>query len=79
MTNLKNLILLSHCVTWIWTLYFFETSVDPYKTIIYDNIDEFDTSDYPKDHKCYSEWNKKVVGKFKDELNGCLLYTSRCV
>ena len=25
-------------------------------------------SDYPKEHKCYDENNKKVLGKFKDEL-----------
>lgn len=30
----------------------------------------FDTSDYPKDHPCYSVSNKKVIGKFKDETNG---------
>ena len=28
---------------------------------------EYDFSDYPKDHPCYSTENKKVVGKFKDE------------
>ena len=32
--------------------------------------DELDTSDYPKDHPLYSEINKKVIGKFKDELAG---------
>ena len=32
--------------------------------------DELDTSGYPKDHPLYSEENKKVIGKFKDELNG---------
>jgi len=26
-------------------------------------------SDYPKDHPLYSDKNKKVIGKFKDELN----------
>jgi hypothetical protein len=30
----------------------------------------FDTSDYPKDHPCYSVTNKKVVGLFKDETFG---------
>lgn len=30
----------------------------------------FDFSDYPKEHPCYSELNKKMFGKFKDELNG---------
>jgi hypothetical protein len=33
------------------------------------NSDCFDTSDYPKDHPLYSDKNKKVIGKFKDELN----------
>ena len=33
-------------------------------------IDELDTSGYPKDHPLYSEKNKKVIGKFKDELDG---------
>lgn len=52
--------------------YFVETVVDPYK-IILDNIDEFDTSNYPQNHKCYSNKNKTFVGKFKDELNGAPL------
>lgn len=30
----------------------------------------YDTSDYPKDHPLFSADNKKVIGKFKDELNG---------
>lgn len=35
-----------------------------------------DTSDYPSDHfsGLHSNKNKKVVGKFKDELNGAILY-----
>ena len=32
--------------------------------------DRFDTSDYPRDHPCYSATNAKVIGKFKDEMNG---------
>ena len=28
------------------------------------------TSDYPKDHKCYSDRNKKKLGYFKDETCG---------
>lgn len=35
-----------------------------------DNIDIFDTSDYPRDHFLYDDKNKKVVGKMKDETNG---------
>ncbi len=32
--------------------------------------DHLDTSEDPKDHFLYSEENKKVSGKFKDELIG---------
>lgn len=32
-----------------------------------DLISHFDLSDYPCDHKCFSTFNKKVIGKFKDE------------
>ena len=35
--------------------------------------DHLDTSDYPKDHPLYSVDNKKVIGKFKDELNGKIM------
>ena len=34
------------------------------------NLDEYDTSNYPSDHPLYSTNNKKVIGKFKDELGG---------
>ena len=30
----------------------------------------YDTSDYPKDHPLYSDKNKKVLGKMKDECAG---------
>lgn len=30
----------------------------------------YDTSNYPKEHPLYSEVNKKVIGKFKDETAG---------
>ena len=32
--------------------------------------DDFDLSDYPKDHQLYDESNKKVIGKMKDECAG---------
>jgi len=35
--------------------------------------DEFDFSDYPKDHPLYSDKNKKVIGKMKDEANSQIL------
>jgi hypothetical protein len=31
--------------------------------------DKYDFSDYPKDHPLFSEMNKKVIGKFKDETS----------
>ena len=36
-------------------------------------MDDVDTSDYPKDNPLYSEKNKKVIGKFKDELKGNIM------
>jgi len=33
------------------------------------NKDLYDFSGYPSDHPCFSNENKKVIGKFKDELN----------
>ena len=41
--------------------------------IMQENEDLFDCSGYPKEHILYSEKNKKVLGKFKDELNGNLM------
>ena len=37
------------------------------------NISDYDTSNYPADHPLYSTNNKKVIGKFKDELGGRLM------
>ena len=49
------------------------TTPDIYQDIK-DNIHLFDTSDYKTTHKAYSIHNKKVIGKFKDELNGRFVY-----
>ena len=35
--------------------------------------DKLDTSDFPKDNKLFSNDNKKVIGKFKDECNGRII------
>ena len=43
-----------------------------YKDMLKD-ADWFDTSEYPENHICYSEKNKKVLYKFKDENNGKLM------
>ena len=37
------------------------------------SVDEYDFSEYPRDHPLYSIDNKKVIGKMKDELNGCCM------
>ena len=45
-----------------------------YTKDIYDdmkkNLDEYDTSNYSPGHPLFSNTNKKVIGKFKDELGG---------
>jgi len=33
----------------------------------------FDTSNYPKDHYCFSEIHKNQPGYFKDEMGGEIL------
>ena len=48
--------------------YVIETD-DIYKDMKAD-ADLYDTSEYPKDHPLCSTNNKKVIGKFKDEVNG---------
>ena len=45
------------------------TTNDVYQDM-YKDCRMFDFSDYPTDHLCHSNSNKKVMGKFKDELNG---------
>jgi hypothetical protein len=42
--------------------------------IMKDNKDEFDLSDYPKDHELYDPKNKKVIGKMKNDK-----YEGRCI
>ena len=43
-------------------------------TNIYENMKEnltlYDTSNFPLNNSCYSNINKKVLGKMKDEMNG---------
>lgn len=48
--------------------YKFQTE-DLYQDMI-QNKELFDTSNYPQNHFLYSETNKKVVGKMKDETGG---------
>ena len=44
---------------------------DLYRELEESNVfDQFDFSNYPEDHKLYSEENERVVLKFKDEFAG---------
>ena len=54
-------------IYWILT----QDMYEDLRTFLHKN--EFDFSDYPKNHPNYNDCNKKVLGKFKDELNGDLL------
>lgn len=38
----------------------------------------WDTSGFPKFHKCYSPVNHKVLGKFSDETDGLVIYRIAC-
>ena len=51
---------------------------DVYKDIE-KNKDLYDTSDYAKEHPLYSNINKKVLGKMKDECNGTLIVECVCL
>ena len=37
------------------------------------DMKQYDTSDYPKEHMLYDTSNKKVIGKFKDEANSKII------
>ena len=50
-------------------IYSVQASDEEYDKFMKDNLDFFDTSDFPKDHKFYSDKNKKVIGKMKYETN----------
>ena len=43
------------------------------------NKNLYDTSDYPKEHPLYSDANKKVLGKMKDECNGTSIAECVCL
>ena len=46
----------------------FAIKTDDWYNDMYEMREHFDTSAFPKDHNLFSNDNKKVVGKFKDEL-----------
>jgi len=43
------------------------------------NKNLYDTSDFPKEHPLYSDANKKVLGKMKDECNGTPIVECVCL
>ncbi|CAP33968.1 Protein CBG15878, partial [Caenorhabditis briggsae] len=53
--------------------YIYEIKTDDVYEDMQSMKEHFDFSDYPTDNKLYSIENKKVIGKFKDELNGKIM------
>ena len=43
------------------------------------NKNLYDMSDFPKEHPLYSDGNKKVLGKMKDECNGTPIAVCICL
>ena len=50
--------------------FIFEIKTSDVREDMIDNIDMHDTSNYKSDSMLFSWKNKKVIGKFKDELGG---------
>ena len=50
-----------------------EINTDDIYKDMFENKDLYDFSEYPTDHPNYSLINKKVLGKFKDELNSKII------
>ena len=44
-----------------------------------ENLDYYDTSDFPKGHPLHSQRNNKVLGKMKDECAGALISEAVCL
>ena len=40
---------------------------------MFEDKDKYDFSEYPKDHPNYDTTNKKVLGKFKDEMKSLII------
>ena len=51
----------------------FHTKTDDIYQDLKEINDEMDFSGYDKNHKCYDATNKKVLGKFKDEVGGKIM------
>ena len=50
----------------------YEIETDDFYQDISNDIDKFDTSNFPKDHPLYSVKNKKIPGLMKDEFCGSI-------
>jgi hypothetical protein len=50
--------------------FIYEVETEDHYKDMGEDADRFDFSNYPKDHALYSEKNKKVLGKMKDETAG---------
>ena len=48
----------------------FHTRTDDIHTDLTDINDEMDFSGYDENHRCFDACDKKVLGKFKDEVDG---------
>ena len=51
----------------------FHTKTDDIYEDLYNIKNEMDFSGYDKTHRCYDASNKKVLGKFKDEVDGKIM------
>ena len=54
--------------------YYFEGFDDIYEKMREDSEKYFELSDFPKDHKCYSDVNEKRLKYFKDETAGIPIF-----
>ena len=61
------------------TAFLLEIETDDVYKDIETNKNLYDTSDYPKEHPLYSNVNKKVLGKMKDECNGTPIAECVCL
>ncbi|XP_046382219.1 uncharacterized protein LOC124166465 [Ischnura elegans] len=53
--------------------YIVEVMSDDFYTDLVKDLSSYDTSNYPRDHPCYSANNAKVIGKMKDECGGKIM------
>lgn len=63
------------CLTDTDSLLYSITNCDDIYSVMQSHPERFDTSNYPKYHKCYSSANAKVTGFWKDELGLQTMYS----